>query len=103
MVAGHWRNVEARRVLIERRGWEAYLEATGAEVIHSDEVGHLLEKTVGGNVTVRLARVVNATPEPDGSHKHYLIPVPLASRTCREGIAASYGLREEDYQGFLRT
>lgn len=96
-------NAEVRRVLIERCGWEAYIEATGAEVIHTDEVGDLLEKTVGRDITVRLARVVNGTPEPDGSHKRYLIPVPLESQSCREGIAATYGLQAGAYRNIVRT
>lgn len=97
------RNAEVRRVLIERCGWEAYIEATGAEVIHTDEVGDLLEKTVGRDITVRLARVVNGTPEPDGSHKRHLIPVPLESQSCREGIAATYGLQAGEYRNIVRT
>lgn len=96
-------NAEVRRVLIERCGWDAYIEATGAVVIHRDEVGDLLEKKVGRDITVRLARVVDGTPEPDGSHKSYLIPVPLESQSCREGIAATYGLQAGDYRVIVRT
>ncbi len=33
----------------------------------------------------------------------YLIHVPPDSRTCREAIAATYGLAPGDYRDFVRT
>ncbi|MEE8434867.1 MAG: hypothetical protein V3S64_08775 [bacterium] len=96
-------NAEGRRVLIERYGWERYLADAGARVIHTDEVGELLEIRLDDRQVARLARVKDGTPGPDGVFRAYLIHVPPNSRTCREAVAATYGLAPEDFRDFVRT
>ncbi len=41
--------------------------------------------------------VVNATPEPDGTRRHFFLQVPANIRTAREAVAWTYGLRAEAY------
>jgi hypothetical protein len=41
--------------------------------------------------------VVNATPEPDGTHRHFFLQVPANLRTAREAVAWTYGMRAEAY------
>jgi len=46
---------------------------------------------------VRAVEVINATPEPDGTHKHFFLQVPAHMRTAREAVAWSYGLSTKAY------
>ena len=59
-------NSEIRRVMIEMYGAGRYLVDSGAEEVHRDECGVLLRKTVDGE-TLLSVRVLNSTPEPDGT------------------------------------
>jgi hypothetical protein len=45
----------------------------------------------------RVVEVVNATPEEDGSSRHYFLRVPPSVRTAREAIAWTFGLRADEY------
>jgi hypothetical protein len=48
--------------------------------------------------------VANATPEPDGSHKSYVLRVPSHFHTAREAVAWTYGMTAKQYAGLeLRT
>lgn len=59
-------NSEIRRVMVEQYGAGRYLADSGAEEVHRDECGILLRKTVDGE-TLLSVRVLNSTPEPDGT------------------------------------
>ena len=50
-----------------------------------------------------LDQVVNGTPEPDGTYKHYFLQVPPTMRTPREAVAWTYGLSERHYRLAMRT
>ena len=41
--------------------------------------------------------VVNGTPEPDGTMKHYFLQVPPEIRTPTEAVAWTYGMSAERY------
>jgi hypothetical protein len=48
--------------------------------------------------------VENATPEADGTRRHYWLRVPSRMRTAREAVAWTYGLSAEQYANLqLRT
>ena len=48
--------------------------------------------------------VINATPEADGTHKHFFLQVPANLRTAREAVAWTYGMRADAYdQLVMRT
>jgi len=103
-------NAEVRRVLLERWGYERYLDASGAVPVHCDEYGELYRVADGYAVSV-----LNATPEPDGSRRRYVLPVhpelrPLSlltsgevvlgepqEPTARAAVASTFGLRAEEY------
>lgn len=69
-------NAEVRRTLMGIMGEEKFLEQVGAEELASDGWGTLYKFH---DVLVRefglMVKVVNATPEPDGSYKDYFIRV----------------------------
>jgi hypothetical protein len=60
-------NAEIRRVLIERYGADRYLMHSGAQVLHRDRFGALYRKEIEGDEPLVMVRVLNATPEHDGS------------------------------------
>jgi hypothetical protein len=48
-----------------------------------------------------VVEVVNATPEPDGTRKHFFLQVPAHMRTAREAVAWTYGMSEHAYSRLI--
>lgn len=98
-------NMEVRRAMLERMGWERYLEESKAEVIQRDDFGTLLELPAlpGEDEPLRLVRVTNATPEPDGSYKDYLLRVAPTASSAHEAVAQSWELGALDYEPEVET
>ena len=111
-------NTEIQRVMIERFGWDRYAAECGAAIIdHDDRYGTLY----GRNGDAEFLKVINGSPEPDGSFREYILPVaphcePLPdedggdlgapqSLTALNAVASTYGLKGADYRRFveLRT
>jgi hypothetical protein len=107
-------NAEIRRVLIERyrRGEEihgaaAFIRDAGGERLDYDErYGTLWRRNffVGAGDERRrddepivMIEVVNRTPEPDGSFKHYWLRVPPEMRTAREAVAWTFNMPAGQY------
>jgi hypothetical protein len=91
-------NMEVRRVKIERIGQVRYLVESGAQEVHKDDYGTLYRKDVPPAESLVMVKVVNATPEPDGSFKDYLLRVPPTMRTAREAVAWTFGKTPDDYK-----
>jgi len=68
------------------------------DVIAKDEYGELL--SWGDRNAVK---VINSSPEPDGSFKTYILRVPPDIKTPREAIAWSFGMRAHEYQPKVMT
>ena len=96
-------NAEVRRVMIERMGYERYILESGAQLVHSDEIGALYRKELPDDEPLVVVHVVNSTPEPDGSLKRYALRVPPDMRTAREAVAWTFGLSEEEYAPDIET
>lgn len=100
------RNVEVRRVLLERFGEERLVREGGATLVHEDETGRLWRREVGpafmwrgrSDEPVVMVEVANATPEPDGSRKTYFLRVPPRVTTAREAVAWTFGLGAVEYR-----
>ena len=91
-------NAEVRRVMIEKIGWEKYLDLFGAETINTDDWGELLRAEIDGNEQW-LVKAVNSTAEPNGEFKTYILMVddPMKHygvRTARAALASM--IRYED-------
>lgn len=97
------RNVEVRRVMLERYGAERLLRDLEARPVHADDFGTLYRVDVPGDEPLALVRVVNATPEPDGSRKLYFLRVPPSMRTARQAVAWTFGLTEAQYLPRIET
>lgn len=90
-------NVEVRRVLLERYGEARYIEDIGAEVIDEAEYGTLYRCIFQDDEPLMMLRVLNSTPEPDGSYRTYWLRVPPHVRTAHEAVAWTFGLTPEQY------
>ena len=91
-----------QRILIERMGAERFAREGAAERVSEDETGTLWRKRIREHVWSAV-EVVNGTPEPDGSYRHYWLQVPANVTTARQAVAWTYGLRARDYVVAVRT
>ena len=65
-------NAEVRRVMINMYGQDRYIMDSGMKPIHEDDWGVLYEKVFPDDPEpLRVVKVVNSTPEPDGTYKDY--------------------------------
>ena len=116
------RNAEVRRVMIERYGTGRYLVDSRAGEMATDEMGTLYRREQARDEPLMVVRVLNSTPEPDGTRKTYWLKVhpelrPLLGNdasgnprfgepqelTPRNAIASTFGLRGEEYQPGAET
>lgn len=91
-------NAEVRRVMLEMYGMEKYLRKSCAKIINKDDFGVLYQKEFARGEPLTVVEVLNATPEPDGTRRRYLLRVPPAMRTAKEAVAWSFGLSEQEYE-----
>lgn len=97
-------NQELKSRLIQHHGIENLLKGLKHKVVHSDDFGDLLKiYHAQGKAFQMYVKVVNGTPEPDGSFKDYYLSVPPDMETAKEAVAWTYGLHPDDYDLFCRT
>lgn len=97
-------NAELRTAMLGLFGEERFIEESGASVIDSSELGTLYRYDFEppsdrwpSKEPLLMVRVQNATLEPDGTRKPYILRVPPGVGTVREAIAWTFGMREEEY------
>jgi hypothetical protein len=91
-VLARTRNMELRRLLLNRIGYERFLDIAGSELIAQDDFGKLWRCDLQiDHEPLRVVEVVNSTPDPDGSHRRYTLRVPPNVRTAREAVAWTFG------------
>lgn len=93
----HERNIEIRRVMLERYGEARYIRDSDAEIIHEDRYGTLYRHYFSSDEPLVMLRVVNRSREADGSSKHYWLRVPPTMRTAHEAVAWTFGVTPEQY------
>lgn len=97
------RNVEVRRVLIERFGLDEYLKNGKVIKIHKDSCGTLWRMDVEGDEPIMVVQVVNSTAEPDGIFKEYFLRVPPNIVRAKQAVAWTFGLAEDEYFPLVET
>ncbi|MBX3149906.1 hypothetical protein KF728_07160 [Candidatus Obscuribacterales bacterium] len=97
------RNVEVRRVMIEKYGLARYIQDSGAEILDSDAFGTLHRKTQPNDDPIHLLEVKNSTVESDGSRKTYFLRVPPELTSARAAVAWTFGLEADDYGPIVET
>jgi hypothetical protein len=90
-------NVQVRRCMIEIMTPQRYVALGGAARVAEDETGVLWRRRWQALDAWAAVEVINATPEPDGSRKHYFLQVPANLQTPREAVAWTYGLQADAY------
>jgi len=96
-------NAEVRRVLIERFGLENYLREGKVLRIHQDAAGILYRMNLESDEPILVVRVMNSTPEPDGTIKEYFLRVPPNMQRAKQAVAWTFGLTEEEYDPLVET
>ena len=97
-----------RRCLIEIMTPERLIASGAAKRLARDAAGTLwgISWQYCGTTLDRwnAVEVVDGTPGPDGTYRHYVLPVPTNLRTAREAVAWTYGLSGAQYAGLeIRT
>jgi hypothetical protein len=83
---------EVREVVLERIGWQRFLDTAQATPVTQDDYGKLWDTRVRlDGERVHLVEVVNATAEPDGTYRRYFLRVPPTVRTARAAVAWTFG------------
>ncbi|HSH03915.1 MAG TPA: hypothetical protein VLL52_15475, partial [Anaerolineae bacterium] len=93
----HTHNTEIRRLLLDQYGLHRYLQDTHAKLIHQDQYGQLYRQIRHSRDIFHLLLVTNSTPEPDGTHKQYLLRVPPTITTAHAAVAWTAGLPPDQY------
>lgn len=115
-------NVELRRRLIEQYGWREFMLDASAAKINEDDFGTLYRLELNNDHPLTMVKVVNSTPEADGSFKDYYLMVDSQLRpmwiddetdevafgepqelTARNAVASTFGLRGEEYSPEVET
>ena len=125
-------NAEVRRVMLERFGMSRYILESGAKPQHQDEFGILYRRELADDEPIVMVRVLNSTPEPDGSlsmeeamqvfgeskvkrqltilgwnkparFKEYWLRVPPDMQTAHEAVAWTFGKTPATYRPDLET
>jgi hypothetical protein len=101
----HTPNLERRRLLLDRIGYERFLDIADASLVQQDDYGKLWQTALSvDGEQLSVVEVVNSTPDRDGSHRRYFLRVPPGVRTAREAVAWSFGFhREGDYEVAMQT
>lgn len=95
-------NAEIRRSLCEMYGWIKYFKDSGAVIVDEtiDQLGspmRLWSKDIGGREPVVMLEVINATMEPDGSHKSYTLRVPPDIKTADDAKMWTFGVEDVEW------
>ena len=96
-------DLEVLHATIELLGYERFLKAAKAKLMHEDGFGRLHRIQFYDMEPLLLVEVVNSTPEPNGTVKHNLLRVPPMTETAHEGVAWSFGQRSKDYDPTIQT
>lgn len=96
---------ENREKRIEKSGGiKKLISQVKKEHIHSDDFGDLFRVFYKrGNRYYYFVKVINGTPEPDGSYTEYFLEVPPDMETAKEAVAWTYGIHPDDYNLIIRT
>ncbi len=98
------RNIEVRRVMMERYGMQRLLNDGGASLVHRDDHGELYRLTLGDGDPRLVLKVRNATASQDGSFKDFLLRVPPRMKTARQAVAWTFDFENpEDYHPEVET
>lgn len=91
------RDIFVRRCMIDILTPKRFIELGGARKIHEDEAGILWRRSWFAGDSWAAVEVVNATPEPDGTFRRYILQVPPDLQSARAAVAWTYGMSDWEY------
>jgi hypothetical protein len=87
-------NIEIRRVMIDKYGKDKFIIDSNAIIVHRDDFGILYKKELKNDESIMMVKVVNSTPESDGTYEDYWIRVdPNAYgglKTAKAAVASTW-------------
>jgi hypothetical protein len=96
-------DTELRRKLLEAYGPKNLIfDSDVFPKTEKDDFGTLFRIEVPGDEDICVVKVLNATPEPDGTFQDYFLRVPPDVKTAREAVAWTFDM-EEDYAPVAQT
>ena len=89
-------------------GYDKIIKMKGVEIVHQDvdKLGFdrtLFRLNIGAEDPLMIVMVTNSTPEPEGHHKKYYIPVPPNMERCQQAVAWTFYKEENEYDPILET
>jgi len=97
------KNIEQRRILIDCYGKENYISSMGLKPIHQDDWGQLFRAEIPNDEPLCMLKVVNNTPEKDGTYKDYWLCVPSSITTAKAGVAWTWARAEQAFNPVQRS
>ena len=91
-------NSELKRILLERFGYDNYIQKVEASVIDHSRWGTLYEIPVVNREPIRIVKVVDGTPAKDGTRRQYFLKVSPKIKTALEAVAWTFNMPINDYQ-----
>jgi len=87
------RNVEIRTLLLNQFGHERLIKELEGIVIHQEGDSQLIKLDLG-NITepIRVIKVRDSSTK-----KYYILRVPPTVKTCKQAIAWTFGMEEDEY------
>ena len=85
-------NLEIRQVLLKKYGYEKFVNELKGIRVHSDKFGELIKLNWKKEEIMKFVKVKDASTD-----RVYIIRVPPDIKTCKEGVAWTFGLREKEY------
>lgn len=86
-------NAEVRRVMLERFGRDRFVELPECIEVHRDDWGILYRNDIIRDINndpYCFVKVVNSTPEPDGTFKDYILRVRPNIKTAYEAVQSTF-------------
>jgi len=98
-------NTEVRYVGMKIYGYERLRKEDKCTILDEDpRTGSELLKFDGVlDEPIVLIKVINASPEPDGTYKEYYLHVPPDMKTCKNAVAWTFRKTESEYQPAQET
>lgn len=90
------------QIALDKYGFDRLLDERFIKPYLQDSVGTLYFFAIRDEL-FKVVRVINSSPEPDGSFKPYYLRVPNFICTPREAVAWTFGLSEHEYSPLLET
>lgn len=93
-------NTEVRYVGMKIIGLDKLMEHPNTTIVHTDKKKGMVLFKIDGvfEEPVAYVKVINSTPEPDGTYKNYFLCVPPDMKTCQQAVAWTFRMEKAEYQ-----